>query len=423
MSETGAYRHSLIVACGEIVAGLCNFAYIAVLARLLGTSSFGQFAVVVAYAMALDLLFNFQSWRLVIRYGANELSNPNTSALSRVLKLSSILDMSSAVVATLLGVVLVPFATGILNDAQPDAFYIYCLTILFNLVGQPTGLLRLYNKYLFLSLHKSVTAVFRLIAVVSLFSIENITLIDAVVVVVVVECLSKIVLFVRGLFEARLQGIGNFYSVPLTGILSDHNDLFSFAIFSSLNDTVLKVVQQVDVFLVAVFLAPADAGFFRIIKSLGSVFSMTGAALAEVFYPEIAKIQVLRKEALKPVLRKLWTVLSAIALTGLIVYALVGDTVISLFFGIDFLDAFVPSFIYMIGAALGVILMPFTPLFLVRGQHRKLFVAYFAAAVAYVAVLTIGTIEVGLLGAVTAFPILYLVYYASIYFFERGGKN
>ncbi len=404
------YFNSVVSVGGESGAALVNLATLALLARWLGPEDFGQIALAMTYALSFDLLLNFQSWRLVIRYGAAAMERNDRLELSRILKLSAILDVGSAVLATFASVALAGFIVPWVSGGDVLLFKVYSATILFNVVGHSTGLLRLFEKFTFLSAHRFATALARLSAVFALHWFGQLSLTNAVVGLVGAECAMKVVLLVGGLLEARRQGLSDFARASLQGVTRIYDDLVSFAMYSNLNDTVLKVVQQIDVLMVAYFMAPADAGAFRLIKSLGSVVAMVAGPVGQVIYPEIAKIYATDPDRLPGFLAKLWRTLGLVIAFGFIAYVLVGEFVVEAVFGTGYLLIFQPSVVYMLGAALSVLCLPFTPVLLVQGRQRLLFVAYFFASAVYIVAVCLGAGHLGLVGAAAAFPLLYMSY-------------
>jgi O-antigen/teichoic acid export membrane protein len=380
------------------------------MAQLLGPDTFGQAALVLAYVALIDLLFNFQSARLVIRYGAQAVIADDLLQLGRLLKLSFLLDLGSAVLATAIAVSLARAISGMIDGADVGIYYLYSLTILGNIVGHATGLLRLFDRFSFLSFHAFISPALRLGAVAAVSIAPPVTLRTVIVALVVAEIAAKSVLLVRGLIEIRRKALVGFMSLPLKGITVAHRDIVNFAIFSNVNDSVLKVVQQLDLFIVAYLLAPTDAGLFRVIKSLGSIPALISGAISRVVYPEMAKLHAESSGHLRVFIGKLRITLGILAVIGMGVYVLVGDPLISLTFGADYRQAFPASVVYMAGTALGLVALPLTPLFLVTGRQRQLFVAYLVSSGAYLLAISFGASFAGLLGAAFALPVLYVFY-------------
>lgn len=411
-------KNSVYTVGGEAGAAILNFVMLAILARWLGPEDFGQIVLAMTYALTFDLLLNFQSWRLLIRYGARAVKDDNQGQLASIIKVSACMDIGTAIIATVCCFILAGTLMPYFNGSDIDIFHIFSLTVLFNIVGHSTGLLRLFERFIFLSAHRIFTSIVRLFAVMALISVGMLSLVNVAWALVISEGVMRGVLVIAGLVEASRQGVGNFYRAPVMYLIEDFDDLLSFSVFSNLNDAVLKVFQQIDVLLVAYFLMPSEAGGFRLIKSIGSICTMVSGALGQVIYPEIARIYSENTRHLNRFLGKLWMILAFVASIGFLGYWLLGDKIIEYVFGQEYSAIFFPSVVYVFGAAVGIMLLPFTPLLLVRGQQRLLFIAYLIASIAYILSVVIGVKFWGLVGASGAFLVLYMFYFFVLMYFK-----
>jgi O-antigen/teichoic acid export membrane protein len=77
----------------------------------------------------------------------------------------------------------------------------------------------------------------------------------------------------------------------------------------------------------------------------------------------------------------------------------------------------------MSGSALSILCLPFTPLLLVRGQQRLLFLGYLIGSLAYILSVYVGVRSWGLLGAAAAYPILYVFYFVIVGPFSVREEN
>lgn len=411
---TKVYRQSGQVIAGEGLAAVFGFAALTLCARALGPDVFGQFALLLAFAAAIELLFNFQSGRLLIRYGASAQAAGNVSDMSRLLKLALFLDMAGAAVATafavLIGFVGLPF----LGDVNAGLVYLLAVAMIFNIVGHATALLRLSDRFGFLAIQRVVASLLRLLGVGAFLLADGLTLRNAILAFVLADICARVLLVVRARREATNLGLGGFMQEPLAGIRQVHSDLVSFVLFANVNEWVLKVVQQLDVFIVAALLSPADAGFFRVVKSLGAVPALISGAIGQVIYPEIARLSASTAAVLRGFLRRLWGVLIPTAVVCSIAYWFVAEPVVVLLFGHEYLPVATASIVYMVGWAMELTLVPLTPLSLVSGRQRDIFLSYCAASTVYVLGLFLGSRFAGLNGASAAFMGLVVTFGVSM---------
>lgn len=423
MRQRRFVSHSALLLSGEIVAAALNVATLALLARSLSPESFGQLVVVMAYALTFDLLLNFQSWRTMIRYGSPALVESRTNDFMQIAKFCFLLDVVSAIGATALAVAVAFFALPFFDAPEPTIVAFYCLTILFNIGGHSIGVLRSLDHFAFLSLHKGLSALMRFATVVGLVAFGKMSLFSALAGLVLAEVAGKVLIVARGLFALRAQGAGRFLLVPLRGIRAKHRDIVSFSTYSNLNDSVLKVAQQVDVLIVSQLLGASTAGSFRIIKSLGSIFSMVGESIGQVIYPEMARRSADGRESVNSLFCRLIPGLLAVAVVIYVAYLIAGRALITHLFGESYALVYGPSLLYMLGAAIGIATLPITPLFLVRGRQRELFVAYLCAGIAYLVAIIGGAGAGELYGVSTALVALYATYLFVVGAFQFAGDR
>ncbi len=85
---------------GNVTAAILGFISLSIAARALGRSQLGVLALIQAYVMVVDRLVNFQSWQALIKYGAESMVQKDSGKLAGFVKLSTILDASSALIGS-----------------------------------------------------------------------------------------------------------------------------------------------------------------------------------------------------------------------------------------------------------------------------------------------------------------------------------
>ena len=95
-------RNAGLLLFGQTTASVLNLIAVAVTARALGPEGFGLLATIQAYAMVWDRLANFQSFEVLIKFGAELLHQVRIDSFKSLVKFTLILDGSSAVAGALL---------------------------------------------------------------------------------------------------------------------------------------------------------------------------------------------------------------------------------------------------------------------------------------------------------------------------------
>ena len=99
----------LLVTSGYVTLGrACSaamvFAAIILAARALTPETFGIFSVISTYAMVIDRLVNSQSWQSLIKFGTEALTCNDSSRYRQLVKISFLIDVSTAVLGALIAV-------------------------------------------------------------------------------------------------------------------------------------------------------------------------------------------------------------------------------------------------------------------------------------------------------------------------------
>src|SRR3546814_3758693 len=84
------FRSAGVLLLGKTTQGLFAIVYTALAARALGLEAFGALVLLHGFIMAVADLARFQSWQIVLRYGAPALNAGDTSRFRRVLEFSEI---------------------------------------------------------------------------------------------------------------------------------------------------------------------------------------------------------------------------------------------------------------------------------------------------------------------------------------------
>src|SRR4029079_13365711 len=96
----------------RIVAGLLALGALSFATHALGTQLFGILILVHSYAAAMSGLIKFQSWQLVIRYGAPALQADDPDQLRHSVSFAMGLDVTSGLVGMVAAMALLPLIGG-----------------------------------------------------------------------------------------------------------------------------------------------------------------------------------------------------------------------------------------------------------------------------------------------------------------------
>jgi O-antigen/teichoic acid export membrane protein len=408
----------------NVFASVLGLLASAAVARSLGASQFGVFALVLAYATVLDMLVNFQSWQALIKYGAEDLKAGDAPAFSSLVKFGMLLDAACACGGTVLAVLLVPWVAPRLgvDSSQTQAFLLYSVVILSRMVSTPTAVLRLFDRFDILALQNLVLGLTRVCSVGIAMTLRP-SLSTFLFAWGAAEVLGNLLLVVRGWRELRRRG----YAVMGASARSaacTHSGLWSFVWTSNLHSSLKLGLREGDVMALGAIAGPGAAGLYKVIKQVESVASRALAPLTQVIYPEIAAAAASADRGRIFKLLRVVSLLAACVFGALLLlFWLAGESAIRLVLGAEFVPAFAPGLVYLTGTLLSAATLAFQPAALALGIPQRSLRVLLASIVVYMfAFVTLGY-RFGLMGAAAAYLIFYVMWSLLMIGLLRSGMR
>ena len=328
---------------GKGVGGVFSLIYMGLVARSLGAEQFGIFALILAYVQAIAALAKFESWQTVIRFGAVHLEQDNIPRLRRVLNFSTFLDLGSAVIGAMIGILGVYVVGSALSWSETDqtiAAY-SCLLLLFNIRGTPLGILRLYDRFDIAAFAEAVLPSMRLVGALLAWAIDA-SVASYMLVWVVAELVTALAIWWAALRELRLRTAKRPATSiwDLKNVRAENKGIWPFAWTTNLDFSLKQVWKHLPVLVVGWSVDVIAAGGYRIASNLVNGLSKPSMALAWALFPELARLSVTDPSQIQIVVRKTTaasTVAGAIAFLLTIVF---GQYAIWLLGGPDFAFAY-----------------------------------------------------------------------------------
>ena len=400
------------VTLGRACSAAMTFAAIMLVARALTPETFGIFSVIWAYAVIVDRLVNCQSWQALIKFGTDALTHEDRSRYQQLVKISFLVDATTAVLGALIAVAGTPvlalifgwdYETTILAAA-------FGLVVLFNLSGVPFAVLRMNDRFGAIVVADLLAAGCRLGLVLAAMA-NGFDLGTCIVIWIVCEFIGKgllVAFTIRALGPAEVKRIG---AVPLRGLWRDHR-AFLGALFITNMEGVVRVVRETDTLLVAFFLGNAATGTYRIARLLGQMVTVYVDPIQQVIYPELSRLANRAERATFVELsRKSAYLMGATTGVLLIAFVMVGEPVLLFALGPAYAQAF-PIAIWILAAMLvWSVAHPLTPGMMALGAFRSFLWRNAAVTAFYIPALILFCILFGLHGAGLAFLLLYCAWF------------
>lgn len=383
------YRNVGVIFSGHVVAGLVGLMVWAILTRALPLEQVGLYALVTAYITLIDRLTSFQTWQALIHFGAHARDRGDTAQLTNLFAFGWFLDGITGVlgfVLALLGAAVVPHLFG-LGDAALSLAVVAALPLLVNWISTATAVTRLYDRFFPQALYLKVTAIAQLVGVSALWLSGVESVLPYLAVWGVSGVVGRLLFFALAASEVRRRGLWRRDLLNARKLISGHPELWRFVVTTNA-DGVVRVLRDLDIFLVNAFLGPAGAGLYRIARVLtGAMGKLTGP-FYQAIYPQLANMLArgqVREFAM--LMRQ-----SAATLGGLVVGAWLGFVVfgrilLSVAFGAEYTAAY-PLAVWCLAAMVIVgFAQPLGPAMMALGKVGVKFLVHLLTAVVYIILL------------------------------------
>lgn len=349
-------KHVRVVASASVLGSALGFIGSLAAAKYLGPAAFGSIVLLQAIIFAVDRLVNFQSWRTVIKYGADA-QEKGDGAFKEILKFGTLLDLVSACVGASIAVGVSFIAADKLEWSTEThrVALVYAALISLNLTGTPIAALRMFDRYKVFVVQRVVTGIVKVLGVLLAWVVDG----GALWVLggwMLGEFLGWIIVMLSGWAELRRRGLGDFMRANARHMEERHPGVWSFAILTNFSLAIRMGAKEVNDVLIGVVLSEHALGLFRVAKQFSVVIGMVSDALAQPLYPDMSRYAASRewsklKEAFLGGM-KLATIVVVPAWLGL---AVLGHWLIYFTAGAEFTDAHLVLVLYAFGAAVAAI--------------------------------------------------------------------
>jgi O-antigen/teichoic acid export membrane protein len=361
---------------GKGFGAICSLVYLGILTRSLGVKGFGHFSLIFGTSQALIALAGFQTWRVVVRYGAEHVHKKDWGAFGRLGMLCGLLDVVGAIVGC--GVAYLAFyqfADALdLNRKLIDTAFWFNIAAVWAVVSAPTGIVRALDRFDVAVYVEAMVPLLRLGAAVAIWlnepSLAKFLLAWAIIdlmetaaywAMAKVLCPEAVQLRnLKGWRQALAEnpGVGRFFMITYAGA------------------TLEAITRHGPLLAVGFFVGTSAAGIYRLAHQLAQGLSKFSSLLTRAVYAEVARARVVAKAA---DFRKLALQTARIAgASGALVVTLailLGEQLVVLLGGEAFRITQVILVPLVLAASLELAGVPFEPVLHSAGRARQSLIA------------------------------------------------
>jgi len=414
------FRNTGWLLISKIFGAVLSLIYLAMAARGLHASGFGEFALILGLAQGMAALVGFQSWRIVLRWGTEPLLAGGTAQVSALLWFCGILDLVAAVVGCAITVLLVRYLAphfGWTRSTADHAIF-FAFVLLLTVRSTAVGALRLHDRFRDGALADTATPVFRmigaLVAVSVGASVDGFLCAWGVAEIATAAAYWGLVWYRVRPVTAGLR-LGNIARVPRA-----YDGFWRFALFTNLNSSFASASQQVALLAVGYSAGAVSAGYFRLAHQLGQALLILAEMLSRSLYAEMARVSASRSQtAMTTLLDRTNRAALIGGLAVFLVVAVLGKPALYLIGGAAYLPAYPALVILGAAAAVQLIGVSFEPALMALGRTGTLLLVRVAALLCLGGLLALLLPRIGIIGAALAMLVDAIVAVALLGFFTR----
>lgn len=411
-------RNSSYLAASRAVAAVGGVATLAFAGRGLGVAMFGVLILIHSYTQAASGLTKFNSWQVVVRFGAPALEQGDFDTFRRATGFAVGLDLASGLLTMVAAMLLLPLVGGWFGVPRDMLGYAvaYCLLLPTMGAGAPSGVLRAFDRFDLLSWQGTVQPNLR--ALLTILAWWNQWPLEAYLLIwFATDMFGDAVLWVMAWRELRRRGLTPALRPRLSGHGLDKG--WSFALSANATASLNTAWGPLARLFVGGLLTPTAAGLYRVGASLADAAQRPSDFLNKVFYPQVMRLDPADGKAWVLMLRATLFA-STIGLVMMAGTALLGHWLLRVAFGPEFVAAY-GVLVVLLGAPLiAMISFPLPAMLHSTGRTNVPLIANIIGVLGYLAVIYPLVDRFDLIGAGIAFLVGRLIVTAVMAFALAG---
>lgn len=276
---------------GSTMGSALGFVATILMTRAIGVADVGLVAIIQTFWRTLEGFLSFQSFQVLIKYGADFLQENKGESFRSLVKICLLADLAMALAGSALGLggfVLFYDKMNIPQETLPYGL-LGAATMMTMVTGAHTGLLRLFDKFNVIALRDVVVGTLRVL-LNGLALLLGLKLHAFIGIWIVTEALGNLLIILSGFKHLKARGFTGVLTAPLRGNPSLRPWKIVKDLFTVNFATMIRVLsEEGDTLLVNAFTGPEGAGKYKIAKNLANISYKFTSPLMQSVYPEIAK--------------------------------------------------------------------------------------------------------------------------------------
>jgi O-antigen/teichoic acid export membrane protein len=394
-------RNFGLLARGRGIAAVMLLGATALMARALGPAEFGMVVVMQTYVLLIRGLLNFKQFQAIIRYGVPAHDAGDTRTLRRLISICRRVDRHSVIVATVLAVIMAPLTGPLMGMDQNQVILLAAYSLVLLTSGNMTdiGVLRLYDQFDTLGRKETIGPTVRFFGVVVAWWLEAPFSIY-IAILAVAYIAENLYLSWRGRGEYHRR-IGPAPEAENTGDASmeEFSGLRHFLWITYWQSNIDLIPKHISVLMAGYLLGAAEAGLLRLARQFSSLLAKPAILIRQVIFLDLTRSWNQGSTDFKRV--AYWTALigGGVGLLFVLTGYFFGDVLLGSLIGEEFIPAAPVLTLLLLAATFELSASSLRSAAYAIGHASKVLRLSVLSAVIYLALFTVLTLEMGLIGA------------------------
>ena len=274
---------------GKGFGAVSSLLYLAILSRSLGVKDFGHFSLIFGITQAMVALAGFQTWQMIVRFGAPHLAQGRTEAFGRLAILGGVVDATGATIGCIVTVAAFYFLSDTfeVNQAYEGVAIAFTCAMLWARVSAPYGIIRGLDRFELSVFVGAITPAGRLIAAIVIW-LTGPSVTRFLVAWALVEFITSAAMWFTAIRLRRdVMRLSRLKEWRRT--FEENEGLVNFLGVTYANTSLNAAIQQGPLLAVGMLFGTSAAGVYRIADQLAKGLSKFAALLSDAVYPEVNK--------------------------------------------------------------------------------------------------------------------------------------
>lgn len=274
----------IVLFTGDTISSIVNLISTSLIIKAIGLEENGIIIMIQTYALFFDQIFNFKIFEGLIRYLSISLENKDIYNVKSYIKQGLFLDLSTAILATFVGILLInPTMTLMGWDLNLKKYiYIYMLTVAFNISGVCIGILRTFNKFNYISYVNVITNVSKFILFIIGFFMK-LGFAYFLIIEFLISISKNIMLIFVSFNTLKSNKLEHFYKVKL----KIDREFLKFNLNINISSTIDLPVNTLTNFILNKYLGFELISIYKVFEKIGGLIGKVSSPLNQIIYPEL----------------------------------------------------------------------------------------------------------------------------------------